>query len=152
MLTNRVHSTMCVLVVQASIITYLRTNSMKVWLDRSISLWKSLIIESLYPLRDSRCLKTFARLYSVSCLYLLFCVSPQVPPITPSPEVSVALAGCWSRSIGPTTTLSKVGAPGASVTTAKMIPLLPNIAEITDEFVSVSKGTVMLLTPWKKTA
>lgn len=66
--------------------------------------------------------------------------------------MSVAVAGCCSRMIGPATTLSREGAPGSSEITAIIMPLLSNAAGTTDEFAFVSNGTVMLFTPWKKTA
>ena len=68
------------------------------------------------------------------------------------PVILVPLAGCCSKSNGPATTLSSVGAPGVSAITANIIPLLSNAAGMVEELVLVSNGTVMLLTPWKKTA
>lgn len=64
----------------------------------------------------------------------------------------VAVAGGWSRIIGPATTLSREGAPSSSEITTTIMPLLSNAAGMTDESVFVSSGTLMLFTPWKKTA
>ena len=68
------------------------------------------------------------------------------------PVILVPLEGCCSKINGPATILSSVGAPGVSAITAKIIPLLSNAAGMVEEFVLVSNGTVMLFTPWKKTA
>ena len=68
------------------------------------------------------------------------------------PVILVLLEGCCSKSNGPATTLSSVGAPGVSAITAKIIPLLSNAAGMVEEFVLVSNGIEMLFTPWKKTA
>ena len=68
------------------------------------------------------------------------------------PVILVPLEGCCSKSNGPATTLSSVGAPGVSAITAKIIPLLSNAARMVEEVVLVSNGTVMLFTLWKETA
>lgn len=67
--------------------------------------------------------------------------------------MDVKLSGCCSNISGPARTLSWVGAPASSAITATMMPLADsNSAGMVDEFVAVSNGTEMLVTPWKKTA